>query len=209
MSSERGARNIRRFNDKRAEQNTDLVQAALSQCRARKIRFESFGPLSVHISRSTGIHRTTLSRNIHYRSELLKYLAAQKIPKSNSSNRGASGQEFDANLLAKELEAANLRNEVQRLKKYIERGGPLPQAAPSPGGNQSDRNYQRFVDTAMTLHAVLTRFREIVVLDISNGKIEDLAAPPSRRTIVGPKRLAAFIAWLEQQTKSSEIDAFE
>jgi hypothetical protein len=140
---------------------------------------------------------------------LLKYLAAQKFPNSKSSNRGASGQEFNANLLAKELEAANLRNEVQRLKKYIERGGLLPQGAPSPSGNLSDKNYQRFVDTAIALNAVLARFHEIVALDVSNGAIEDLAAPPSRRTIVGRKRLAAYIAWLEQQTKLSEIDAFE
>jgi len=45
----------------------------------------------------------------------------------------------------------------------------------------------------MALNTMLARLHEIVALDVSNEKIEDLSAPPRQRTIVGPKRLAASI----------------
>jgi hypothetical protein len=137
---------------------------------------------------------------------LLEYLGGQNIARSRSANRGASKERFDARLFAKELEAANLRNHVQRLKKCIEHAGLPPETEDTRNEKGIDSDYKRFVDTAMALNAVLERFREIVVLDVSRGTIEDLAAPPSRRTIVGPKRLAGFVTWLQQQTERSNLD---
>jgi hypothetical protein len=95
-------------------------------------------------------------------------------------------------LPAKELEAANLRQQVHRLKKCIERAGLPPQTEHSLTGNHGEKDYLKFIDTAMALSAVLARLHEIISLNLSNETIEVLAAPPSRRTIVGQKRLVAF-----------------
>ncbi len=200
MSSKRGAKNIERFNQARMSRNLRLIQDALARYRKRKLSFESFGALCQDLSRSVGIHRTTLGRNTEYRSQLLAYLGTQSSFGFKRLKSHDSENEFNAALLLKEVEVANLRNRVQSLQAYIQRAGLPPQTDPARGSNPPNADYQKFADTAMALSAVLERFREILKLDASKGMIEDLSAPPSRRIVVDGKRLAAYIAWREQQT---------
>jgi hypothetical protein len=123
-----------------------------------------------------------------------------------SSKGEGSNEQLNARLFAKELEAANLRNHIRRLKKYIEQAGLPPQTENVPYEKAVESDYTKFVDTAVALSAVLERFREIIVFDVSKRTIEDLASPPSRRTIVGPKRLGGFVAWFQQQAERSNVD---
>jgi hypothetical protein len=208
MGRERGAKNIRRYNETRSKRNAALIREVLSHCKASKLYFGSFGLVCCHVSRITGIHRTTLSRNLQYRSELMSYLATQKGSQRAPHNGRISSPGFDPELSLRELEAANLRNEVRRLKMYIQHAGLPPEAELAKGVVRAELDSQRFVDTAMALSAVLARLHEILILDRSKGTIEDLAAPPSRRTVVGSKRLAAFIAWFDDQgSQLSSMDS--
>lgn len=196
MKSPRGAANIQRYNTERLERNLPLVKNELKKCRRHKLSFSSVGKLALYIDELTGIHRTTLIRNIQYKQLLIKYLANQDGPVANIPDRSAPPEVLNAKLLAARLELSNLREKVKRLEANKSGGAALEQRGEI---TLSNADYIAFVDTAMALTAVLERIKDTVLVDLTKRTIEDLAAPPSRRVIVGSERATSYITWLAKQ----------
>ncbi|MDP2030560.1 MAG: hypothetical protein Q8K12_13055 [Thiobacillus sp.] len=200
MRSERGASNINKYNAEREQQYLFLIHEALKKCKKGKMQFKSLGNLAEHIDSVTDIDRTTLTRNPRYRLLLVEHLAGQKGAYGAVSDEDAAPERLRARLLATHLEISNLKAEVKRLTACVKRAEELPALADSSSPNiqESNKDYVAFVDTAMALAAVLNRLKATVTIDLKNKTIEDLAAKPSLRVIIGPDRTGPFIDWLRE-----------
>jgi hypothetical protein len=197
--SQRGAANIQKFNAERAQRNLPLIEEELKRCKRRKLGFNSIGKLAEYIGGQTGIHRTTLLRNKAYKGLLVSYLASKGGTTADVPDEEASVEILRAKLMGVRLELANVREKCRRLEVYIERLGSAPALEDRTGDADTGDHYVEFVDTAMALAAVLERMRDTTLLNTEAKTIEDLAAPPSQRIIVGAERVSAFIAWLQRQ----------
>ncbi len=118
---------------------------------------------------------------------------------ANTPDESASADVLRAKLMAAKLEASNLQERVRRLEAYIARMGVQPVLGEKEPSSSGGDNYVAFADTAMALTAVLERMKDTVTVDLAKKTIEDLAAPPSKRVIVGPERTAAYVEWLRDQ----------
>lgn len=198
MKSQRGAANLRQFNVEREERNIPRIQEELKKVRRLKIEFKSFGKLAEYISIQTGIHRTSLTRNHRYNLLLTNFFVTVGTSIDIISDAKATPAILQAKLLASRLESSNLRQQVKKLEITSNRGSDIQQLDNiSRASNETD--YIAFVDTAMALTALLERMQDTVIIDLEKKTIEDLAAPPSKRVIVGPERAAQYVAWLRKQ----------
>lgn len=189
MASERGAANIRKFNAGREERNLALVQHELQLCRKRKLQFKSPGLLAAYLSDRTGIHRTTLGRNAHYRVLLTLYLRSQPGAVSIVDDATDDPQVLRAKLASAQAEVGNLREEVKRLTAQLSR-------VPTAGtGAAVPLDEVQFANVCALLSLVLTR-GEVFAVDTESRTVVDLAARQSERVIAGPERAAPFVAWM-------------
>nr|WP_294863879.1 hypothetical protein [uncultured Pseudogulbenkiania sp.] len=199
MKSPRGAANILRYNAERVDRYIPLIKGELKKCRRHKINFTSVGKLAQYIGDLTGIHRTTLTRNTQYKKLLIDHIVSQGGSITNVPDNEAPPEILRAKLLAARLESSNLREKVKRLEASFPNQGSLSALKQEREDALREDDYLAFVDTAMALTAVLERIQDTVLVDLTKKTIEDLAAPPSKRVIVGPERAAAYISWLSQQ----------
>ncbi len=202
--SRRGAANIKKFNDEREQQALALIKSELAKCKKHKMVFKSLGAFAEYLSAITNIHRTTLMRNPRYKSLMADYAGIPEPQRSAVRDDAASPEVLRTRMLALKLENSNLQNKLKRLEGYIQQKGEVPEhSAPSKvvlsasGGGNSD--YLAFVDTAMVLTALLERLKDSMVINFEKKSIEDLAARPSQRVVVGPERATAYLEWLKQQ----------
>lgn len=198
--NQRGAANLHLFNSEREAQNIPRIQEELKKARRLKLEFKSLGKLANYISEMTSIHRTTLTRNLHYRVLLVDHLASVKGYLETIPDDKASPEVLQAKLLALRLETSNLRQYVKRLELLSASSCGTP---PRPEElNQtllSNQDYLAFIDTAMALTAVLERMKDTILINVNHRTIEDLAAPHSKRIIAGPERVTAYINWLRKE----------
>lgn len=199
MKSQRGAANLRQFNAEREERNIPRIQEELKKARRLKITFKSVGKLAEYISSQTGIHRTSLTRNLRYKMLLTDFFVTVGGGIEKISDADASPAILQAKLLASRLESSNLRQQVKRLEITASNSGTATLPMEKKNHVSSEADYIAFVDTAMALTALLERMQDTVIIDLEKKTIEDLAAPPSKRVIVGPERAAPYIAWLRKQ----------
>lgn len=203
MKTERGAENIRRFNSEREARYIPLIKEELKKCKRMKLQFKSLGGLAEYLSGVTSIHRTTLSRNPRYKSLLAKHLGEQTCSGAAVGDSDAAPEILQARLLGARLEISNLQEKVRRLESFVRRNGELPALDAIKGAEKvsvGNNDYLAFVDTAMALTAVLERLRDSMSVDFSKRTIEDLAARPSERVVVGPERATPYLDWLQQQS---------
>jgi hypothetical protein len=197
--SRRGAANIQAFNTERAQRNVSLIAEELKKSKRRKLEFRSIGRLAEYVASTTGIHRTTLLRNNTYKALLVSHLASKGVATTSVSDEEAPVEILRAKLMGVRLELSNLKDKYRRLEAYISKLGTAPTLADEATDAGTEDYYIQFVDTSMALAAVLERLRDTTLLNTAAKTIEDLAAPPSQRTIVGPERATAFINWFQQQ----------
>lgn len=200
----RGAANIKKFNDEREQQALAHIKSELAKCKKHKMVFKSLGALAEYLGAITNIHRTTFMRNPRYKSLLAEYAGIPEPQRSAVRDEDAPPEVLRARMLALKLENSNLQDKLKRLEAYIQRKGELPALSapseavlPAPDGSNSD--YLAFVDTAMALTALLERLKDSMVINFERKSIEDLAARPSQRVVVGPERATAYLEWLQQQ----------
>ncbi|MCA3081528.1 MAG: hypothetical protein ING69_02610 [Rhodocyclaceae bacterium] len=206
--SARGAANLQCFNTERQQQNISRIQSQLKAVQRQRLEFKSLGRLAEYLSELTGIHRTTLARNDEYKLLLLNFLAKRPGYREAISESNATPEMLQAKLLGLKLENANFKKRVERLERAVQ-AASVPNAieAEISDSRQGDF-YLAFIDTAMALTAVLERIQDTVSVDMQKRTIEDLAAPPSRRLIVGPERTASYIRWLtEGQNRGKQFQA--
>lgn len=197
--TQRGAANIHKFNSERTQRNLPLIEEELKRCKRIKLGFNSIGKLAEYVGSRTGIHRTTLLRNNTYKVLLVNHLSSRRGATDGVTDEAASAEVLRMKLMGVRLELSNVREKCRRLEAYISKLGSAPVLENQANNASVGDYYVEFVDTAMALAAVLERLRDTTLLNTVAMTIEDLAAPPSQRIIVGPKRVNAFIAWLQQQ----------
>lgn len=199
MKSQRGAANLRQFNAEREERNIPRIQDELKKARRLKITFKSVGKLAEYISSKTGIHRTSLTRNLRYKMLLTDFVVTVSGGIEKISDADASSAILQAKLLASRLESSDLRQQVKRLEVTASQSDTTTLPMEKKDQVSGEADYIAFVDTAMALTALLERMQDTVIIDLEKKTIEDLAAPPSKRVVVGPERAAPYIAWLRKQ----------
>lgn len=200
----RGAANIKKFNDEREQQALAHIKSELAKCKKHKMVFKSLGALAEYLGAITNIHRTTFMRNPRYKSLLAEYAGIPEPQRSAVRDEDAPPEVLRARMLALKLENSNLQDKLKRLEAYVQRKGEVPALSapsvagfPAPDGSNSD--YLAFVDTAMALTALLERLKDSMVINFERKSIEDLAARPNQRVVVGPERATAYLEWLQQQ----------
>ena len=200
MVSQRGAANIRTYNKKRSGNNISRIKVELENCKKKRMQFNSLGSLAAYLQSVTQIHRTTFIRNSSYKILLANHLADKKGIAHGVADEHASALILQARLLAGRLEISNLKQHVRRLDAFIEKSGQEspPSELTAKISLVGTGDFQCFVDTAMTLVAVLDRYKETISIDFLKREIIDRAARPSSRVIVGPNRTTAFIEWLDK-----------
>lgn len=199
----RGAANIKKFNHEREQQTLALIKSELDKCRKHKMVFKSLGALAEYLGAITNIHRSTFTRNPRYKSLLADYAGIPEPQRSSVRDEDAPPEVLRARMLALKLENSNLQDKLKRLEVYVRRKGDEQLSAPSeavlPAIDESNSDYLAFVDTAMALTALLERLKDSIVINFERNSIEDLAARPSQRVVVGPERATAYLEWLQQQ----------
>jgi len=196
----RGAENIKQFNEQRERIFIPLIQNELQICKKRKMQFRSLGSLAEYIGSATNIHRTTLTRNPRYKILLATHFANQRGSVSEGSDDEVTQDILKARLLAHRLETSNLKEKVKRLEAFVKRSSEsnVLEARSLPVVTQGQNDYVAFVDTAMVLVALLERLKDTVTVNLAKQTLEDLSAPPSKRIIIGPERMKAFIEWEQE-----------
>lgn len=199
MKHLRGAENLRRFNAARETRILVLIKDALAMVLRKKLAFSSIGMLAKQVSLLTDVHRTTLFRNSTYRVLLMEAFRRQRGAVRVISSDTEDVSILRAKLMAADLEISNLREQLRKFMRTLPADHSELGPSSSNEGRPIDAAYREFVDTALALTAVLERLQDSVCLNVSDKTIEDLAAPPSRRIIVGLPRLGAFLKWTAQQ----------
>lgn len=196
--SRRGAANLHGFNVEREARYIALIEEGLKKAGRLRLEFKTLGKLAQYLSDLTGIHRTSLTYNVKYKVMLVEYLAMTRGHLDITPDSKASAATLRAKLIALRLESSNLQQRIRSLEASASSGPPLLVAQDGRSDSMGP-DYLAFVDTAMTLTAVLERFEDTVSIDMNKKSIEDLAAPPSRRVIVGPERASPYIRWLRER----------
>lgn len=199
MSHLRGAENLRQFNAAREARNLTLIKGALSKVLRSKLPFSSMAKLAKQVSLLTDVHRSTLFRNPAYKALLADTFTRQRGAVRVISPDTQDASILRAKLMAAELEISNLREQLRKSVRSLAPSDSERRPMSSDEVRAVDADYRNFADTALALTAVLERLQDTISLDLSNKTIEDLAAAPSKRTIVGMPRLGPFLKWIAQQ----------
>lgn len=201
--SVRGAVNIKKYNEKRTEEAYSKVEKELEKCKSFKMKFKSLGALAEYIGSITKVHRTTLMRNLRFRSLLVGFDGEQECKGADLPDEKAPPEVLRARILGLRLENSNLNDRLKRLEAYIQkRGDSAPPLSPSEVVHSpcdSNSYYVAFVDTAMALTALLERLKDTIVINFGKKTIEDLAARPSQRVVVVSERATSYLEWLQEQ----------
>lgn len=200
----RGAANIRKFNEEREQQAISLIKNELAKCKKHKLTFKTLGALAEYLGATTGIHRTTFMRNPRYKTLLTGFAGIEEPDKSTARDEDAPPEVLRARMLALRLENSNLQEKLKRIEAYVLRKGEQPPRSAStqevmPPADTCSSDYLAFVDTAMALTALIERLKDSIVIDFQKRTIEDLAARPSQRVVVGPERATPYLDWLKEQ----------
>lgn len=207
MKSQRGSANLLKFNADREERNIPLIMNELDNIRHLKLKFKTPGRLVEYLSAKTGIHRTTISRNANYKQLILDFYVKSGGNIVDIKNKNPSVGLIETQLIASQLESSNLRQEISQLEATNRHIKQISSSKSRNTNSSAEKDYIAFVDTAMALTAVLELMQDTIIINLQKKTIEDLAAPPSRRIIVGPERASAYIAWL-QDNNNLLLEAF-
>jgi len=171
-----------------------------------------------HISQVEGepCDKATLMRNVRYKAKLLSYQAASLVAGTRSlSSRAVTDPTAKALITTSQLEAGNLKRELERLKIYatsleeqvdqLQSKGhlPPPAAGSEPALTQLSDCEVRFIRTCQALRALLDHLSTIVLVDPSAQRILD--ASKRRNNVIVDQTLAApFFEWLAKIPGSSK-----
>lgn len=191
MGRERGAANLRKFNDERSKGTMPLVDAELKACARRKLQFQSVGLLAAYVAERTGVHRTTLLRNPSYKALLYGYLSSQPGAATAVADDTEDPQVLRAKVAFLQAEVGNLRHELNRLNAQQRR----VEESMAPAYNARDD--VDAADFGVLLCLVLERV-DSMAIDPQQRTLVDLAARPSARVVAQSERVSAFIDWMQR-----------
>jgi hypothetical protein len=207
MGARKGQNNFRAHQNKATQTTLEKIRVTLC-CLRKGIAFRDYFEFRRYVAEKVRLYPTTLERNSNYRNLLLDHLAKAPGTLLGQHSEVNSSSQRRAQEICQELERANLKAEIQRLKRFIER-----RSAEHPNEEEQkvstrteiqDVNYQRaFEDTATVLARLLEHLslNELgIVLDLDCSEIRNLAEIGERGLIAGPPRTKPFFDWMSRHS---------
>lgn len=206
------ARNtFERFQQAQQERREHLMVEYLEQLKTSRVKFQHVTGLAemvaTHISyqEQKPCNRATLLRNSRYKALLLTFMAAHLGGGTKSLKfKDVTDEKAKALVVTSQLEASNLRREVQRLKVYIaqlerqqsEQSATLPSPVDDVSAQQRVRDVQlKLTRTSQALFAVLRHFDKMVSVDMERKVVVDMSR--LRNNVLVDATLATpFVEWL-------------
>jgi hypothetical protein len=199
------------YQQAKQERREQLIVEYLEQLKTSRVKFQHVTGLAemvaTHISyqEQKPCNRATLLRNKRYKALLLTFMAAHLGGGTKSLKlKDVADEKAKSLVVTSQLEASNLRREVDRLKVYVAHlekrlsGQPasLPPPVDSGGAQQEMRDVQlKLTRTCQTLFAVLRHFDNMVSVDMEREVVLDMAR--LRNNVLVDATLAApFVEWL-------------
>lgn len=199
MGARKGQNNFGRHQAKAVSDRLRDVSTVLKAI-GRQQSFGSFGALSRYVALAVGVDPTTMSRNQRYRKAVWDAVIARPGLVTDASGEVAPAAALQAGRLASEIEAAGLRRENQRLRRFHERtGAPEPSTDPAipaptaPAGSPRD-----FEDTALVLLRLLRHLaaKDLGIgIDPATGAIRDAGEVGDAGLVAGSPETKAFLDW--------------
>lgn len=162
-----------------------------------------------HLSKVEGepCNKATLMRNPRYKAKLLSYHASSLVPGSKGLNqRSVTDPTAKALITTSQLEAGNLKRELERLNIYVtsleeqlDKAQSKQPALPAPSaaealGQVSDFEF-RFIRTCQAMRSLLDHLNVVVQVDTRAQCILD--ASKRRNNVIVDQALAGpFFDWL-------------
>lgn len=199
------------YQQAKQERREQLIVEYLEQLKTSRVKFQHVTGLAemvaTHISHQEQkpCNRATLLRNKRYKALLLTFMAAHLGGGTKSLKlKDVADEKAKSLVVTSQLEASNLRREVDRLKVYIahlerQQSGP-PASLPPPvhdgHAQQELRDVQlKLTRTYQALFAVLRHFDKMVSVDMEREVILDQARLRNN-VLVDAKLAAPFVEWL-------------
>ncbi|MDE2465792.1 MAG: hypothetical protein KGO02_19070, partial [Alphaproteobacteria bacterium] len=150
-------------------------------------------------------NRSTLLRNKRYKALLLTFMAAHLGRGTKSLKlKDVADEKAKSLVVTAELEASNLKREVERLKVYIahlekQQAGKPALTASTPATDETREELQEvqleLTRTCQALFAVLRHFDKTVSVDMDREQVLDMSR--LRNNVIVDAALAApFLEWL-------------
>lgn len=198
--------------DRRAQ----LIIQYLEQLKTSRVKFKHVTGLAemvaTHIThqelklkqKQKPCNKATLLRNIRYKSLLLTFMAAHLGGGTkNLKLRDVGDEKAKALITTVQLEAGNLRREVERLKVYVvhleKNQSATPTTLPTPvdGGLREALHEMQLkhVRTCQALQRVLLHFEKSLAVDMGRRQILDMSRLRNN-VVVDTDVTAPFFEWL-------------
>lgn len=199
------------YQQAKQERREQLVVEYLEQLKTSRVKFQHVTGLAemvaTHIAHQEQkpCNRATLLRNKRYKALLLTFMAAHLGGGTkNLKLKDVTDEKAKSLVVTSQLEASNLKRELERLRAYIahleKRQAGRPAASPSPadvsGTRQELHEVQlKLTRTCQALFAVLRHFDKTVSVDMEQERVLDMSR--LRNNVIVEAALAApFIEWL-------------
>jgi hypothetical protein len=197
-----------------------LIDQYLEQLAKSRVKFKHVTGLAdmvaMHIARCEQLanseqrpcNKATLLRNNRYKALLLTFMAAHLGAGTKSLKFKDIGDDKSKSLVATaQLEAANLRREVDRMKRYIahlDEKRDAPHRAGTQAGTDTEtaklqeallETQLKHTRTCQALFTLLNHFSQTVSADVEQQRILDLSRLRNN-VIVDSRKAAPFFEWL-------------
>lgn len=153
-------------------------------------------------------NKSTLLRNIRYKTKLLSHQARSLAPGTKSLNsRAVTDPTAKALITSTQLESGNLKRELERLNIYVRsleeqvdrlqnHARQLPSPVDTEGSSTRLSDYEyRFILTCQSLRSLLNHLKKVVHADSSSQRILDMSK--RRDNVIVDKEVAEpFFEWL-------------
>ncbi len=199
------------YQQAKQERREQLIVEYLEQLKTSRVKFQHVTGLAemvaTHISHQEQkpCNRATLLRNKRYKALLLTFMAAHLGGGTKSLRlKDVTDEKAKSLVVTSQLEASNLRREVDRLKVYVahleKQQSGQPASLPLPVDDDSAQQELRHVQLKLTrtcqaLFAVLRHFDKMVSVDMEREVVLDMSR--LRNNVLVDATLATpFVEWL-------------
>ena len=191
-----------------------LIVQYLGQLSTSRVKFKHVTGLAdmvaIHITQSEQrpCNKATLLRNNRYKALLLTFMAMHLGAGTKSLKfKDLSDDKSRSLVVTAQLEAANLRREVERLKRYTAHldkqiSAPRSEGAQDGADNETQKLQEslretqlKHTKTCQALFVLLNHFSQTVSADVEQQRILDLSRMRNN-VIVDSSKAAPFFEWL-------------
>lgn len=202
------------YQAEKQDRREQLIRDYLGFLTESKVSFKHVTGLAVMVSKHVAKHdksgkcdKSTLLRNPRYKSLLISHIVDSRVGTKRLAQRGIKDDAARAAVATAQLQAANLRREVARLKAYVESLEKTAVALPASHSEPSKELERvkadlhlggiKFARTCQTLYKVLKQMDRVLLLDPEQRRILDLSKTRNN-VVVGADLADPFFDWLAE-----------